>query len=124
MSAISPNSSLTKNASDNFILQGANHEVRDDSRADSSIISPQAKQLEWQANGTNSRHSSGIGSPMQNLLKQVNSPKLGESSNSKSPDMGNPSNFKFPDMGNLSNSKSPDMGEQGNFQTPKMGNEK
>merc|ERR1711895_11485 len=131
--SLSPSSPLEQNASDNFILQGANHEVGADSRADSSISSPQAKQLEWQANGTNSRHSSGIGSPMQNLLKQVNSPKLGESGNSrsqimgqsgnfKSPKLGKSSNSKFPDMGNLSNSKSPDMGEISNSKFSNMGN--
>merc|ERR1712082_562895 len=118
MSAISPNSSLTKNASDNFILQGANHEVRADSRADSSISSPQAKQLEWQANGTNSRHSSGIGSPMQNLLKQVNSPNLGESGKSRSQIMGQPSNFKSPSFGEPSTFKFPNMGNPSNLKSP------
>merc|ERR1712115_170253 len=127
------NPPLEQNVKDNFILQGTNHEVGADSRADSSISSPQAKQLEWQVNGTNSRHSSGIGSPMQNLLRQVNSPKLGESgksrsqimgqsSNFKSPKLGKPSNSKFPDMGNLSNFKSPNLGEPSNSKFPNMGN--
>merc|ERR1712120_139957 len=101
------NPPLEQNVKDNFILQGTNHEVGADSRADSSISSPQAKQLEWQVNETNSRHSSGIGSPMQNLLKQVNSPKLGESGKSRSQIMGQPSNLK-----------SSNKGQQGNFKSP------
>ena len=52
--------------------------------------------------GVNSRHSSGIDSPRQNLSGQVNSPNMGQT-------------------GNL---KSPNMGEQGNFQAPKMGDKK
>merc|ERR1712115_765688 len=138
------NPPLEQNVKDNFISQGTNHEVGADSRADSSNGSPQTKQLEWQVNGTNSRHSSGIGSPIQNLLRQVNSPKLGESGKSrsqimgqpsnfktpnkgqpgnfKSPNLGEPSNSKFPDMGNLSNFKSPNLGKSSNSKFPNMGN--
>merc|ERR1712082_76879 len=123
---------LEQNARDNSILQGANHEVRIDARANSSISSPQIKQLEWQNDGVNGRHSSGISSPMQNLSKQVNSPNkgqpgifkspnLGEPSNSKFPDMANPSNFKFPDMGNPSNFESPNKGHPSNSKSPGMG---
>merc|ERR1711895_39550 len=75
---------LEQNAKDNSSLQGANHEVRIDARADSSISSPQIKQLEWQNDGVNSRHSSGIGSLMQNLSKQVSSPNMGETGKLKS----------------------------------------
>ena len=55
-----------------------------------------------QNDGVNSRHSSGINSPRQNLSGQVNSPNMGESGN----------HF------------APNMGEQGNFQAPKMGDKK
>merc|ERR1711895_390478 len=37
----------------------------------------------------NSRHSSGIDSPRQNLSKQVNSPNMGEQGNFQAPKMGN-----------------------------------
>merc|ERR1712243_457413 len=112
---------LEQNVRDNFILQGANHEVGADARADSSISSPQVKQLEWQNNGTNSRHSSGIGSPMQNLLKQVGSPNMGESGKSRSQIMGQPSNFKSPNMGEPGNFKFPDMENPSNFKSPNLG---
>merc|ERR1711867_100916 len=126
------NPPLEQNAKDNSILQGANHKVRIDARVNSSISSPQIKQLEWQNDGVNSRHSSGIGSPWQNLSKQVNSPNLGESGKLKSQIMGQPSNFKSPNegepsnlmsqlMGQPSNFKSPNLGEPSNFKSPSMG---
>merc|ERR1711867_222635 len=115
------NPPLEQNVRDNSILQGANHEVRIDARADSSISSPQIKQLEWQNDGVNSRHSSGIGSPMQNLSKQVGSPNLGEPSNFKSPNLGEPSNFKSLNKGQPSNFESPSMGQPSNFKSPNLG---
>jgi len=93
------NPPLEQNVKDNSILQGANHEVRIDARADSSISSPQIKQLEWQNDGVNSRHSSGIDSPRQNLSGQVNSPNMGESGNHYAPNMGDKGNFQAPKMG-------------------------
>merc|ERR1712240_642530 len=48
---------------DDSILQGANHKVRIDARNNSSISSPQVKQIVWQNDRVNSRHGSGIDSP-------------------------------------------------------------
>merc|ERR1711867_392267 len=115
------NPPLEQNVRDNSILQGANHEVGADARADSSISSPQIKQLEWQNNGVNSRHSSNGGSPMQNLSKQVGSPSMGEPSNFKSPNEGEPSNLMSQLMGQPSNFKSPNKGQPSNFESQNMG---
>ena len=93
------NPPLEQNVKDNSILQGANHKVRVDARANSSISSPQIKQLEWQNDGVNSRHSSGIDSPRQNLSKQVNSLIMGATGNFKSPNMGQPGNYNSPKNG-------------------------
>merc|ERR1711867_55904 len=106
---------------DDSILQGANHKVRIDARDNSSICSPQIKPLEWQNDGVNSRHGSGIDSPRKNILSKVNAPSMGEQGNYKAPNMGEQGNYKAPNIGEQGNFKAPNMGEQGNFKAPNMG---
>merc|ERR1712115_187771 len=80
---------LEKNIINNdSILQGANHKVRIDARNNSSISSPQVKQIVWQNDRVNSRHGSGIDSPRQSILSKVNVPNMGDQGKVKAPNMG------------------------------------
>merc|ERR1711895_372258 len=69
---------------DDSILQGANHKVRIDARNNSSISSPQVKQIVMQNDRVNSRHGSGIDSPR--ICQSISSNGL------KAPNMGDQSN--------------------------------